>query len=154
MTALQNSREFRNWTRAGIRNQSSLCRQCHSSLGASSLVGRDEYRPLSPVASTCTGAKFKKQLNKMRLINDHDCFIDFDLGNYGLTIFDSFKVNTQVLSDFRMLRKSRNLLCAKLRLCRFSLLKCVRMSLLTQEKKYFKLKPFSLTTLCNHIKKS
>ena len=52
MTALQNSREFRNWTRAGICCQSSLWRQCQSSAVTSNLVGRDESRPLSPVAST------------------------------------------------------------------------------------------------------
>ena len=52
MTALENSREFRNWTRAGICCQSSLWRQCQSSAVTSSLVGRDEYKPLSPVAST------------------------------------------------------------------------------------------------------
>lgn len=53
ITALQNSSELRNWMSDGIWSQSSLCRQCHSSLGTSSLVGRDEYRPLNPVASTC-----------------------------------------------------------------------------------------------------
>lgn len=69
---MQNSRELRNWTRAGIHNQSSLCRQCHSSLGTSSLVGRDEYRPLNPVASTCTGAKFQHQLYEIRLLHSYN----------------------------------------------------------------------------------
>ena len=41
-TALQNSSELRNCTRGGMRAQSSPWRQCHSSLGTSSLVGRDE----------------------------------------------------------------------------------------------------------------
>ena len=52
MTALQNSSEFMNWTSGGRRSQSSLSRQCHPSPFSSSLVGREEYRPLSPVAST------------------------------------------------------------------------------------------------------
>lgn len=41
-----------NWTSGGSRSQSSLSRQCHSSPFSSSLVGSEEYRPLSPVAST------------------------------------------------------------------------------------------------------
>lgn len=42
ITALQNSREFMNWTRAGSRSQSSFRRQCHSSPFSSSFVGREE----------------------------------------------------------------------------------------------------------------
>ncbi|TNN89582.1 hypothetical protein EYF80_000185 [Liparis tanakae] len=41
--ALQNSSELRNWTRGGIRSQSSLCRQCQSALGTCNfkcLLGR------------------------------------------------------------------------------------------------------------------
>lgn len=83
MTALQNSRELRNWTRAGTRSQSSLCRQCHSSLGTSSLVGRDEYRPLSPVASTCTGAKFRHQLYEIRPLRSYTSLLISNLCDCG-----------------------------------------------------------------------
>lgn len=42
ITALQNSREFMNCTRAGDKSQSSFRRQCHSSPFSSSFVGNDE----------------------------------------------------------------------------------------------------------------
>ena len=52
MTALQNSRELMKSARAGTPSQSSRRRQCQSSPGTSIFRGSDEYRALSPVAST------------------------------------------------------------------------------------------------------
>lgn len=52
MTALQNSRELMKRARAGTPSQSSRRRQCQSSPGTSIFRGSEEYRALSPVAST------------------------------------------------------------------------------------------------------
>lgn len=52
MTALQNSRELMKSARAGTPIQSSRRKQCQSSPGTSIFRGSEEYRALSPVAST------------------------------------------------------------------------------------------------------